>query len=207
AINNAQISWTPMMYMNAMSHSCPYSTLKLVDKTSSYFEGYIIFQMASSNPDYWEISFDYTIGGSSYTIKDNVDVSAPTRKKVVSFKGSDSIRYVLAMVEPSTPKFGVNDMMAMLYKTSDMITFTKADNYTIKIDPRMPDMGNHGSPKNVNLTQDATDKNYYGKVNFTMSGYWVINLQLLDSQSNVIKGDELPPNSPTNSSIYFEVEY
>ncbi|HMN31890.1 MAG: FixH family protein [Chitinophagaceae bacterium] len=207
SVNNSQMTWAPTMYMGAMNHSCPYSPLSLVENTSSYFEGYIIFQMASSSPDYWEIAFNYTIAGANYTLKGEVEVIAPTRRKVVAFKGDDSVRYVLAMVEPSSPKFGVNDMIAMLYSTSDMMTFSKVNNYTIKIDPRMPDMGNHGSPKNVDLTQDAADKNYHGQVNFTMSGYWVINLQLLNAQSGVIKGEQLPPNSPTNSSIYFEVEY
>jgi hypothetical protein len=79
------------------------------------------------------------------------------------------------------------------------------DNYTIQIDPRMPGMGNHGSPNNVHLTQ-GTDKIYRGKLSLTMSGYWKINLQLLDATGAVLKGEPVAGDNES-SSLFFEVEF
>jgi hypothetical protein len=80
------------------------------------------------------------------------------------------------------------------------------NNYTIKIDPRMPSMGNHGSPNNVDLTQSTAGEMYNGKMSLTMTGYWRINLQLLNANQEVLKGEAIT-DEVTESSIYFEVEF
>ena len=87
----------------------------------------------------------------------------------------------------------------------NMMNFPRVNNYTVNTDPRMPSMGNHGSPNNVNLTQ-STDLLYNGKLSLTMTGYWKINLQLLNSANEVLKGEEIT-DTTTASSIYFEVEF
>ena len=81
------------------------------------------------------------------------------------------------MVEPSNPEGGVNDMIVGLYKRVSDTEFPVVDGYTIRVDPRMPGMGNHGAPGNVDLTQGA-DGFYHGMVGFSMTGYWKINLML-----------------------------
>jgi hypothetical protein len=67
-------------------------------------------------------------------------------------------------------------------------------------------MGNHGSPNNVDLTQSASTGLYNGKLSLTMTGYWKINLQLLNSENTVLKGEEVTETNP-ESSLYFEVEF
>ncbi len=42
-------------------------------------------------------------------------------KKVNSFVGADNVRYVVAMVEPNSPKVAQNDMVAGIWKMQDMI--------------------------------------------------------------------------------------
>lgn len=206
-LNNPTATWLPLMHMQNMNHACPYSTLNLVANTATLLEGYIVFQMATNNPDYWELTINYTIDGVNYTATDTVNVENPLKRKLAAFKGNDSIRYVVALLEPQTPKFGTNEIVAMIFKTQNMMDFAIVDGYTLKIDPRMPDMGNHSSPNNVNLTQNNNDKNYYGNINLTMSGYWVVNLQLFDNLNNLLKGEEIILPSVTKSSIYFEIEF
>ncbi len=205
ALTNATISWKPVMHMMSMSHSCPYSPVTKKDNAKSVYTGYIVFQMAGSDMEYWELTLDYTINGIAYTATDKIQVIAASKRVVESFKGSDGKRYVLAMVEPVTPRVAVNDMKVVLYRMESMMSFVTADNYTIKIDPRMPGMGNHSSPNNVNLTQ-GTDKMYYGKLSLTMTGYWKINLQLEDASQNILKGEPVTDTNET-SSIYFELEF
>jgi hypothetical protein len=85
------------------------------------------------------------------------------------------------------------------------MSFPVVDDYTIKIDPRMPSMGNHTSPNNVDLTQGSDDL-YHGKLSLTMTGYWKINLQLMNSQDEVLKGETITEETPA-SSIYLEIEF
>lgn len=205
-VNNAQLSWKPLMHMMSMQHACPYSAIaKSANKTSLY-EGYIVFQMAGNTSEYWELSFDYTIGSASYTANAKIDVTAAAKRNLESFMGIDGTRYIIALVAPAKPKVALNDMQAMVFKMQNMLTFPTVDGYTVKIDPRMPGMGNHGSPNNVNLTQNNTDKTYNGKLSLTMTGYWKINLQLANTTGVVVKGEEVSTTNES-SSIYFEVEF
>lgn len=204
-VNNAAITWMPVMKMMNMSHSCPFSTIAKKQDAAYTYQGFIVFQMPGNDMEYWELSLNYTINGESFTIKDRIQVTDRTRKSVQSFLGADNKRYVLAMIEPADPKVALNDMSGLLYTMTNMMQFDPVDNYTIQIDPRMPGMGNHGSPNNVHLTQ-GTDKIYRGKLSLTMSGYWKINLQLLDATGAVLKGEPVAGDNES-SSLFFEVEF
>jgi len=93
-----------------------------------------------------------------------------------------------------------------LYKIADRFTSNPLANYTIEIDPRIPEMDNHTSPNNVNLTYNSTSGIYKGKLNLTMTGYRKVNPIIRDAGYLVLKGDSIT-NSKTSRSIYFEPEF
>ncbi len=97
-------------------------------------------------------------------------------------------------------------MVIGVWKMQDMMNFPVVDGYSVKIDPRMPSMGNHSSPNNVNATQVAAGDLYNGKLSLTMTGYWKINLQLAKSDGTVVKGETIA-DAVTESSIFFEIEF
>ncbi len=204
-IKNAVASWQPLMHMMSMEHSCPASSINKKQHTESTYGGYIVFQMAGNDMEYWELTLNYSIDGTNYSVTETIQVTAAPKRTVESFMASDNKRYVLALAEPSNPRVGINNMHAVLYEMESMTAFTPVDGYTIKIDPRMPGMGNHSSPNNVDLTQDE-DNLYTGKLSLTMTGYWKINLQLEDSSGNVLKGEPIT-DEVESSSIYFELEF
>lgn len=205
-ITDAIVTWMPLMHMTMMKHSCPKSTPKIATDRAGFYEGYFVFQMAQNETEYWDLKIDYTIAGTSYSVTDKIDVANSSKKIINTFTGTDGTKYIVAYMEPHHPKVAVNNAAFGLFKMQDMMNFPIVDNYTIKIDPRMPSMGNHGSPNNVDLTQDATDKFYYGKLSLTMTGYWKINLQVLNDKNEVLKGEEVTDINPA-SSLYFELEF
>jgi len=202
---NATISWMPVMHMAMMNHSCPKSEIVKTASKETLYNGFIIFQMAQNDTEYWDLQVDYTIADANYTSTAVVNVPASTKQRVTSFMGSDNKRYIIAMIEPNTPKVAINDVTFGLYKMENMMTFPVVDDFKIKIDPRMPSMGNHSSPNNVDLMQSA-DKLYRGKLSLTMTGYWKINLQLLNDLDEVLKGETITETT-TSSSIYLELEF
>lgn len=204
-ITDAKISWKPLMHMAMMQHSCPRSEVEKVDK-KTVFEGDIIFQMAQNETEYWELSILYKIDGVSYTATDKISVPASSKRTVSSFKGSDGYNYVIAYIAPLSPKVAVNDMAVGIYKMKDMMTFEAVNNFKIKIDPRMPSMGNHGSPNNTDLLQSEINSFYKGKLSLTMTGYWKINLQVLNADNEILKGEAVTTDN-TSSSLYFEIEF
>ena len=203
---NATVTWKPLMHMTSMTHSCPNSPVQKVTSDGTLYSGYIVFQMPENATEYWDLKIDYTIGGTSYTATTVVSVPAATKQTVTSFMGTDNVRYVVAYVDPKTPKVAINDMVVGVWKMQDMMNFPMVDGYTVKVDPRMPGMGNHSSPNNVHATQTAAGKLYTGKLSLTMTGYWKLNLQLAKADGTILKGEEITDSTPA-SSIYFEIEF
>lgn len=205
-IKNAKIGWLPIMHMKMMEHSCPKSQINKVADKQTLYTGDIIFQMAQNETEYWDLTLTYTIENVSYTAKGVIKVPASSKKTVSSFTGTDKVRYVMAYIEPETPKVALNDMSVAIYKMQDMMTFAVVNNYKIKIDPRMPSMGNHGSPNNTDLQQSEIGGLYKGRLSLTMTGYWKINLQLLNASNEVLKGETITTDNP-QSSLFFEIEF
>ena len=203
---NVSVNWSPVMHMTSMSHSGPKSSITKVTPDGTLYTGYLVFQMPQNATEYWDLKFDYSINGTAYTATTVVDVPDSAKRRVNSFLGSDNTKYIVAYIEPRTPKVAVNDMTLGVWKMQDMMTFPVVDGYTVKIDPRMPGMGNHGSPNNVNATQTSPGKLYNGKLSLTMTGYWKINLQLANAAGTVLKGEEVTDQNPA-SSLFFEIEF
>ena len=204
-ITDAEINWTPLMHMAMMQHSCPRSEVAKKYKKTLY-EGDIIFQMAQNETEYWELTITYKINNATYTATDKISVPTSAKRTVSSFKGSDGNNYVIAYIAPSAPKVALNDMTVGIYKMKDMMTFPLVDNYKVKIDPRMPSMGNHGSPNNTDLMQRDIYGLYTGTLSLTMTGYWKINLQVLNADNEVLKGETVTTDNLA-SSLYFEIEF
>lgn len=203
---NATITWTPVMHMIAKSHSCPNSTIQKVSSDGSLYSGYIVFQMPGNESEYWDLKIDYTIGANNYTAKTVVSVPVETKKTVSAFMGSDNVKYIVAYIDPKTPKVAINNMTVGVWKMQDMMNFPVVDGYTVKVDPRMPGMGNHSSPNNVHATQAAAGKLYTGKLSLTMTGYWKINLQLAKPDGTILGGQEVTDTNLA-SNLFFEIDF
>ena len=206
-ITNAEPTWMPMMHMESMSHSGPHSLLtNSIDNT--VYKGHIVFQMGGNATEYWELELNYKFNGQEEIITQRLSVSEPADgfKKTQVFTGSDDVRYILAYVNPKDPKVATNDFQAVLYKMEDMMTFPVVENYKVTVDPRMPSMGNHSSPNNQDMVYNPSSKMYEGKLSFTMTGYWKINLKLLNGNDEILKGEDVTADHPA-SSLYFELEF
>lgn len=205
-IENASITWNPVMQMPTMQHSCPKSTIiKATGKTTVY-DGFIIYQMANLDGTGWSLTVNYTINDVAYSVTDTITVMQAENQNVTTFTGSDSKRYIIALIEPKTPKIAINKLKVGLFKMETMMSFPVVENYTITLDPRMPSMGNHSSPNNTNLTYNSEDAMYHGDLSLTMTGYWVLNLKLLNTQNEVLKGEAVTTEN-IQSSLYLELEF
>lgn len=205
-VTNATISWNPIMQMATMQHSCPKSTISKASGKETVYEGFLIFQMTDLDGSGWSLTVNYTIDGVDYSATDTITVMQNSMQNVTSFVGTDDSKYIIALLEPTTPKIAINNMVVGLYKMESMMSFPVVENYTITLDPRMPGMGNHTSPNNTDLTFNAEDDLYNGDLSLTMTGYWVLNLKLLNTQGEVLKGEDVTTEN-TQSSLYLELEF
>lgn len=205
-VENASITWKPMMHMTDMTHSCPKSDVIKVPNKQTIYRGYIVFQMPENEDEGWDLTIDYTINGMEYEAEGDISIPKSDRQVVAVFTGADEVKYILALVEPQLPEVKVNDMIVGIYKMENMMSFPVVQNYFIKLDPRMPSMDNHSSPNNEDLTYNALLKMYKGKLSLTMTGYWKLNLMLYNTEDVLLKGEEVTPENES-SSLFLEIEF
>ena len=142
----------------------------------------------------------------SYSASSEIDVEMSDKRKVSVFMGEDGTKYILALMEPFQPEVKINDVSMGLYKMENMFSFPVVKDYKIELDPRMPGMDNHSSPNNEDLIYSSEDQIYRGKLSLTMTGYWVLNLRLLDASGSLVKGEVIDENNP-KSSLFLELEF
>lgn len=203
---NASISWMPIMQMPTMQHSCPRSTISKVSDKKTLYTGSVIYQMTNTDGSGWSLTVNYTIDNVDYTVTETISVAQAAKQNVTVFTGSDEKRYIVAIIEPLEPIIGINDMMVGLYKMESMMSFPAVENYKITLDPRMPGMGNHTSPNNTDLSFNADDTMYHANLSLTMTGYWVLNLKLLNASDELLKGEYVTEDNE-KSSLYLELEF
>ena len=168
---------------------------------------WVSFVMNTSEAGSWTLSYHASVLGSTGGIEaaDITVAGLPEGQQwLKSFKaGGDT--YYLSLVNPTDWTTGTNAIRTYVSKKSTEATVPYAlasGPFTIDIDPRMPDMGNHTSPDNVALTHQ-TDGSYQGAINLTMTGRWRIHLTIRDGEGNVVAGgDDLADGY---SSLYWEV--
>ncbi|MFD1316016.1 hypothetical protein [Namhaeicola litoreus] len=205
-VENAQITWKPLMHMTSMMHSCPYSIVSKKSEFNTLYEGFIVFQMPGNDTEGWSLTIDYTVNGETFKISDDINVLKTDLKNVTVFTGSDEVRYVLAYIKPEEPEVAINELSMGLYKMENMMSFPVVENYKIELDPRMPSMGNHSSPNNEDLHFNSIERCYDGMLSLTMTGYWKLNLKLLNANNELIKGEEVTDTNEA-SSLYLEIEF
>ncbi len=205
-VDNAIITWKPIMHMADKAHSCPKSDLVKVADKQTVYNGFIIFQMAENETEKWDLTFNYSIDGTAYEAVDFIAVPASKMKTVASVTGVDEVRYILALIEPQKPEVKINDITIGLFKMENMMSFPVVENYKINLDPRMPSMGNHSSPNNQDLAFNATSKMYNGKLSLTMTGYWKLNLILQNQNNEILKGEAVTDGNEA-STLFLELEF
>ena len=211
-VKNFEISnLSPLMYMVKMDmyHSTPVggSVASFDESRLAVKRGWVSFLMNTSENGSWTLSYDIAVLGSKGAVSEQeIEVSALPEGQVwlKSFKVGDDT-YFVSLADPTDWKTGTNTAIAYVSKKSNPITTPYAqatEQFTIEIDPRMPDMGNHTSPDNTALTRQDDGSNR-GTINLTMTGLWRIHLTVKDSEGNVVAGgDDL---SDGYSSLFWDV--
>lgn len=202
---------TPLMHMVKMDmwHSTPVGgSFEVFDTTRPAVKrGWVSLLMNTSDAGNWQFSYDIEVLGSKGSVEKqaiNVEALPEGQDWLKNFKVGDDT-YFLSLVNPSDWKTGKNTIQAYISKKSTPITTPYSlanETFTVEIDPRMPDMGNHTSPDNVALTKQQ-DGSYTGTINLTMTGLWRIHLTVKDSKGNIVAGgDDLKDGF---SSLYWDV--
>lgn len=199
-IKDTHIHFMPVMTMGsgmmAMQHACPVENPG-EEAVNGAFQGAVAFVMPTSTDGTWKLNVAVhnhktdKEGIASFDI--TVDNPTTAVMSVFTATNADASKLVLSLVEPSTPKVGMNDIEFTLHRKETMMSWPADSTYSIEITPEMPSMG-HGSPNNVNPVH-TNNGHYKGKVNFTMTGEWKVNV--------VVKKD----GTPVSNNAFFTITF
>lgn len=228
---NTSMTLTMSMTMengHKMSHSAPISQLKPIAGTANKFEGEIMFSMPGMElgVDYWEIKVTTTNkdkkietalittvrGGKFYDRQDLNTIVNSDRKTLETFN-INAVKHYAALHPMYEPKTGLNNIAVSIYRNEKMATeFPEVDNLIVTIDPRMPDMGNHGVAEGIiTLKYNASTKQYEGKLPFSMTGYWFLNLVIKNQAGEIVAGQLVGKDSfgkeTVNGDKFFDVVF
>lgn len=226
------VTFLPLLSANGSEGrtSCPHRHHLTYDEAGGYYSGYVVFTEESTNANNWVLQIGLSNGGQHYAAQQDIVVQSQPNKNLsmTSFTGSDGIDYIIALAAPQKPKVAENNLLAGIYRRNDAstqsekivdndgldvtsLTYSEVNAYTLQLDPRMPEpsMGNHSSPNNRDLTQQA-DGLYNGVVNYTMTGNWTLNFILLNQNGQIVKGTVVPDDftpgvEGVKSELYIDI--
>ena len=192
-IESAQVSLVPMMDMGMMKHSAPVENPSNT-ATDKLFPSAVVFTMPSDSMGSWTLEINVSLNGKAGKLTLPVTITAPSESRLKSFVSkADNSKFFVAFLEPETPKVGVNDIEIAIFKAQNMTAYPADSSLSVTLVPEMPTMG-HGSPNNVDPVHIGKG-HYRGKLNFTMTGLWYLNL---DFKAGAVVAD---------TTTYFEVNF
>lgn len=166
-IKGLPVTISPVMDMGMMQHGCPVEQ-PVYDTENGFYTGAIAFNMASTATETWQLKIE--VDGRTVSLNITVESTAPTTKHITNVTGTDSAVYVISLVEPLSPKTGMNNLEILINKREGMFSYPSVNDFSVEFRPEMTSMG-HGSPNNVNPENHGNGR-YKGKVNYTMTGDW-----------------------------------
>lgn len=183
---DATFAIKPIMTMTmaggmTMTHSCPFEQADAAAKKNNLTPAAAVFSMPTSESGFWQM--EVTLSNNKKAIIP-ITVKQPVESRLIMATATDKTTYMVALLPNPAYKIGSNDFELQISRKIDGNTYAPVNDFTVEITPEMPDMG-HGSPNNVNPTFIANG-HYKGKVNFTMTGYWKVNLKIKNAVGSTI---------------------
>jgi hypothetical protein len=191
-LTDAHVEFMPMMDMGMMQHTCPVENPSMtVEAGTNTFKGAAVFIMPTTATGSWafNVMVHNHANNQQGTASLAITVVEKDEPRLITFISEyDSAKLFVARIDPVDPVIGLNDIMFGIYKKESMMSFPAVEGYVMEMEPEMPSM-NHGSPNNVDPVSMGSGM-YKGVVNFTMTGYWKINLNFKTATGDDIKLDQ-----------------
>lgn len=190
-LTDITVTFNPLMDMGTMLHSCPVEQPgAVIEPSTRSFKGAVVFIMPTTAGTWnLNVQVDNPLLGKTGIASIPVIVKAPIIPRLLSFVSDyDSAQTFVALIQPTDPVVGMNNLELGIYEKESMMSFPGVDDMIVKMDPEMPATG-LGSTNNMDPITEGNG-HYVGKVNLTMAGYWKINLDFVTSSSDTVKTNQ-----------------
>jgi hypothetical protein len=202
-LNTGYIKFFPKMWMTpTYAHSTPVSDSFKYEYSINYFKGYAIFNMPTSPPDviWWGFITYKRAQNDSIVFDSTAMYTSYHREKQWRFfyDSTSQYTYMLTLLEPWSPKTGLNNFHVMLHETDAQLYYHKQIN-NAEMFLRVYEL-THDSVSSGNVSPSGnSDGIYRGKINLPYSSEWKI--------TDTIKynGRYITNNPPPIPEFYFDL--
>jgi len=188
----AAISTSMQMGMGMPAMICPVEQ-PVYNSTNELYTGASIFNMATGGGmGEWDLSVNVTnpANGKQGIASFMVNVNNSIYNLITTATGSDGQTYMITLVQPLKPQVGMNTLELLVDIQNMDMSYSPVNNFKIQFTPEMPAMANMTSTDNQNPVI-STNGHYMGKVNFTMTGDWKLDIDLLNGQNAIVQDADI----------------
>ena len=186
------------------THTCPHTALA---KEGNVWKSQVLFQMVTGPSGVWFGTITFKVAGKDYELKRlDFEVKPQTNKALGTvnrfklFSGDKGQMHLYALVAPTSPKVGENEVALGIWKMETMENFPKVTDWTVEVSVKAKEGTEVLSIATLRYERDF----YRGKVSYPKAGAYTLSYTFKDAQGKTIQPQD---NDKKDISVATEIQF
>lgn len=186
------------------THTCPHTALA---KEGNVWKSQVLYQMVTGPSGVWYGTITFKVAGKDYELKRlDFEVKPQINKALGAvgrfrlFSGDKGQMHLYALVAPTSPKVGENEVALGIWKMENMKNFPKVTDWTVEVSVKAKDGTEVLSTTTLRYERDF----YRGKVSYPKAGAYTLSYTLKDAQGNAIQPKN---NDGVDTTLGTEIQF
>ncbi len=186
------------------THTCPHTALA---KEGNVWKSQVLFQMVTGPSGVWFGTITFKVAGKDYKlerldfeVKPQTNKALGTVNRFKLFSGDKGQMHLYALVAPTSPKVGENEVALGIWKMETMKNFPKVTDWTVEVSVKAKEGTEVLSTATLRYERDF----YRGKVSYPKAGAYTLSYTFKDAQGKTIQPQD---NDKKDISVATEIQF
>lgn len=186
------------------THTCPHTALA---KEGNVWKSQVLFQMVTGPSGVWFGTITFKVAGKDYKlerldfeVKPQTNKALGTVNRFKLFSGDKGQMHLYALVAPTSPKVGENEIALGIWKMETMKNFPKVTDWTVEVSVKAKEGTEVLSTATLRYERDF----YRGKVSYPKAGAYTLSYTFKDAQGKTIQPQD---NDKKDISVATEIQF
>ena len=186
------------------THTCPHTALA---KEGNVWKSQVLFQMVTGPSGVWFGTITFKVAGKDYKlerldfeVKPQINKALGTVNRFKLFSGDKGQMHLYALVAPTSPKVGENEVALGIWKMETMKNFPKVTDWTVEVSVKAKEGTEVLSTATLRYERDF----YRGKVSYPKAGAYTLSYTFKDAQGKTIQPQD---NDKKDISVATEIQF
>ncbi len=186
------------------THTCPHTALA---KEGNVWKSQALFQMVTGPSGVWFGTITFKVAGKDYKlerldfeVKPQTNKALGTVNRFKLFSGDKGQMHLYALVAPTSPKVGENEVALGIWKMETMKNFPKVTDWTVEVSVKAKEGTEVLSTATLRYERDF----YRGKVSYPKAGAYTLSYTFKDAQGKTIQPQD---NDKKDISVATEIQF